>query len=299
MAGSANRLTWEDRVRLRDFDVLTFDCYGTLIDWESGLYAALGPLLARANVAGGRVPGANVPGASVPGASVPGANVPGANIPGAGVPASDAPTERDAALAIFAEREASQQAATPDMPYAALLAEVHGQLARAWGMAVSDEENQRFGASVRDWPAFPDTVAALQALKRHFRLVILSNVDRESFRGSNQRLGVTFDAIHTAQDIGSYKPDPRNFRYLLDRLKDDGVAPDRVLHVAQSLFHDHAPANAVGLASAWIDRRAGSPGWGATSAPPAGVSYDLRFDSLGALVAAHRAELAAGADPVR
>ena len=274
MAGSANRLTWEDRVRLRDFDVLTFDCYSTLIDWESGLYAALGPLLARANVAG--------------------TNVPGANAPGAKFPAADATAERDAVLAIFAEREASQQAATPDMPYAALLAEVHGQLARAWGVPASDEENQRFGASVGDWPAFPDTVAALQALKRHFRLVILSNVDRDSFRGSYQRLGVTFDAIHTAQDIGSYKPDPRNFRYLLDRLKDDGVAPDRVLHVAQSLFHDHAPANAVGLASAWIDRRAGSTGWGATSAPPAGVRYDLRFDSLGALAAAHQVELASG-----
>ncbi len=241
-------------MRLCDFDVLTFDCYGTLIDWESGLYAALGPLLVRAEVT----------------------------------------AARDAVLATFAEREASQQAATPDMPYAALLTEVHGQLARHWGVAVSDEESRRFGASVGDWPAFPDTVAALQTLKRHFRLVILSNVDRDSFRGSNQRLGVTFDAIHTAQDIGSYKPDPRNFRYLLDRLAEDGVAPGRVLHVAQSLFHDHAPANAVGLASAWIDRRGGSTGWGATSAPPAGVRYDMRFDSLGALVAAHQAELASG-----
>ena len=241
-------------MRLRDFDVLTFDCYGTLIDWEGGLYAALGPLLARAGVT----------------------------------------AARDAVLATFAERESSQQAATPDMPYAALLAEVHGQLARLWGVAVSDEENRRFGASVGDWPAFPDSVAALQALKQHFRLVILSNVDRESFRGSNQRLGVTFDAIHTAQDVGSYKPDPRNFRYLLDRLAEDGVAPGRVLHVAQSLFHDHAPANAVGLASAWIDRRAGATGWGATSAPPAGVRYDMRFESLGALAAAHQAELASG-----
>ena len=241
-------------MRLRDFDALTFDCYGTLIDWESGLYTALAPLLARAGIT----------------------------------------LTRDAVLATFAEREASQQAATPDMQYAALLGEVHGQLARIWGVAASDEENRRFGASVADWPAFPDTREALRALKPHFRLVILSNVDRESFSRSNERLGVTFDAIHTAQDIGSYKPDPRNFRYLLDRLAEDGVDPRRVLHVAQSLFHDHAPANAVGLASAWIDRRAGASGWGATSAPPPNVRYDVRFESLGALVAAHRAEIEAG-----
>jgi 2-haloacid dehalogenase len=237
-------------LRIADFSVLTFDCYGTLIDWESGLYAALAPLLARIRV----------------------------------------DLSRDAALEAFAERESHQQALTPAMPYADLLAEVHGQLATAWGSTRDAAEDARFGASVGDWPAFPDTARALRYLQQHFRLVILSNVDRASFQATNQRLGVAFDAIYTAQDIGSYKPDRRNFVYLLDRLTQQGIARGKILHVAQSLFHDHAPANAVGLASAWIDRRHASGGWGATAPVSSDVRFDVRFTSLEALAQAHRAE---------
>jgi 2-haloacid dehalogenase len=236
-------------MKLSDFDVLTFDCYGTLIDWESGLYAAFAPLLSRA----------------------------GADL------------SRDAVLEAFALRESRQQALTPAMPYSGLLAEVHGQLAIAWRVGRNPGEDALFGGSVGDWPAFPDTVEALRYLKQHFRLVILSNVDRASFQATNQRMGIVFDAIYTAQDIGSYKPDPRNFAYLLDRLAEQGVARQKILHVAQSLFHDHAPANAVGLASAWIDRRHGSAGSGATVPVSADVRFDFRFTSLGALAEAHRA----------
>jgi len=233
-------------MRLRDFDVLTFDCYGTLIDWESGIAQGL------ADLAGTR--------------------------------------DRDTILTEFAIEEVAQQAETPDMPYARVLQAVHARLARRWGRDADTAADARFGGSVRDWPAFPDTAGALAYLKRHYRLVILSNVDHASFQGSLPRLGVAFDAVHTAQDIGSYKPDPRNFRYLLDRLAEQGIAPSRVLHVAQSLFHDHAPANAIGLASAWIDRRHDQPGLGATAAPPAGVRWDFRFTSLEALAEAHRQE---------
>ena len=102
-------------------------------------------------------------------------------------------------------------------------------------------------------------------------------------------MGVVPDAVHTAQDIGSYKPDPRNFAYLLQRLEADGVAAGQVLHVAQSLFHDHVPANAVGLASAWIDRRDGASGSGATVPVSADVRYDFRFTDMAGLVQAHRA----------
>jgi 2-haloacid dehalogenase len=237
-------------MRLTDFRVLTFDCYGTLIDWESGLFAALQPLLLRAGVA----------------------------------------QPRDDVLATFAEHESRQEAATPAMKYADLLTDVHGQLARAWGVAPDAAESAAFGASVGAWPAFEDTATALQYLKQHYKLVILSNVDRDSFAGSLPRLGVTFDAVFTAQDIGSYKPDPRNFAYLLDKLGAMGVAKGDILHTAQSLFHDHAPANTAGLASAWIDRRQDADGWGATSPPPAGVHYDFRFPSMAAMAAAHRAE---------
>jgi 2-haloalkanoic acid dehalogenase type II len=236
-------------MKLTDFRVLTFDCYGTLIDWESGIMAALQPLLRAA----GR------------------------------------PPARDAVLELYGRLEAAQEAETPAMPYSELLAVVHRRLAAELGLPTTAALDQAFGASVPDWPAFPDTVTALRYLQRHYKLVILSNVDRASFEGSNARLGVTFDAIHTAQDVGSYKPDPANFRYLLDRLAAAGHSPGEILHTAQSLFHDHAPAQAIGLASAWIDRRQDRPGPGATPAA-AGARYDFRFPSLAAMMQAHQDE---------
>ena len=121
--------------------------------------------------------------------------------------------------------------------------------------------------------------------------MILSNVDRTSFAASNARLGVRFDLICTAEDIGSYKPDPANFRYLIDRLAERGHASAEILHTAQSLFHDHAPAKAFGLASAWIDRGRGPSGGGATMAPPPDAAYDFRFPTLGAMAEAHAAEV--------
>ncbi len=177
------------------------------------------------------------------------------------------------------------------MIYSDLLAEVHGQLALEWDVARDPAEDAAFGRSIADWPAFPDTVEALRYLKRHFRLVVLSNVDRASFQATHQRLGAVFDAVYTAQDIGSYKPDRRNFVYLIDRLREQGVPPEKILHVAQSLFHDHVPAQAIGLTTAWIDRRHDTGGWGATAPVPADVRYDFRFTSLGALAESHRAGL--------
>ena len=226
--------------------VLSFDCYGTLIDWETGILTALRPLLRRA------APG----------------------------------LDDEAVLTAFARQETAQQAETPEMPYAALLAHVHARLTAVWGAADHEAENLAFGASIGDWPPFADTVAALRDLGSRFRLVALSNVDRASFAGSHARLGHVFDAVYTAQDIGSYKPDPRNFDYLIDRCAADGFQKSEILHVAQSLFHDHGPANAVGIASVWIDRRHGKTGWGATAPPPADVRYDFRYETLGAFAAA-------------
>jgi 2-haloalkanoic acid dehalogenase type II len=233
-------------MRLSVFKVLSFDCYGTLIDWESGLFTALQPLLARGGVA----------------------------------------LSRDQVLEAFAAHESRQQAAAPSMRYRDLLAEVHDQLARSWRITPDPAESVRFGESVGDWPAFPDTVDALRRLRERFKLVILSNVDRDSFSATLPRLGVDFDAVYTAQDIGSYKPDPRNFTWLIDRLAAQGIGREQILHVAQSLFHDHAPANLAGLATAWIDRRHASSGWGATVPPPAGVRYDFRFTDLREMAAA-------------
>jgi 2-haloacid dehalogenase len=236
-------------MKLSDFQALSFDCYGTLIDWETGLFSALQPLLRRI----------------------------GRQIP------------RDTVLETFARIESEQQRLLPTMPYGGLLAEVHGKLAAEWGVAADAYEDAVFGGSVGDWPAFPDTVEALQYLKQHFKLIILSNVDRFSFSLTAKRLEVPFDAVYTAQDIGSYKPDPRNFTYLLDHLPELGLRREQLLHVAQSLFHDHVPANKIGLPSAWIDRRGPAAGSGATAPVEDGVRTEFRFSTLAAFVEAHRA----------
>ncbi len=166
-------------MKLSDFRVLTFDCYGTLIDWESGIWDAYQPLL--------RVNG------------------------------SDAIT-RSIALEAHAESESAQQAETPGMIYPEVLTAAHVGLAQRFGLRTNAELNQAFGASVPHWPAFPDTADALRTLQKHYKLVILSNVNRDGFAASNRKLGVTFDAIYTAEDVGSYKPNPRNFDYMLERL---------------------------------------------------------------------------------
>jgi 2-haloalkanoic acid dehalogenase type II len=238
-------------MKLSDFRVLTFDCYGTLIDWEAGIFTALQPLLRKGRLG----------------------------------------LSRDAVLETFARHESTQEAETPRMLYSALLATVHQRLAREWDVAMDEADHTWFGSSVPDWPAFSDSPQALAYLKRHFKLVILSNVDRESFAGSHRRLGVQFDAIYTAQDIGSYKPDPANFRYMLERLAEQGILQADILHTAQSLFHDHAPAKQFGLAAAWINRRHDQTGWGATMAPPPGASYDFHFPSLQAMADAHEQEV--------
>lgn len=241
---------------LSRYRVLTFDCYGTLIDWETGIWDALQPLLMRN--ACSRI-------------------------------------TREQGLMAFARLESAQQAATPDMRYPQLLACVHGQFAETGGLRTSAELDSAFGASLPHWPAFPDTADALRYLKSRYRLAILSNVDREGFAHSNRKLGVEFDLVCTAEDIGSYKPAAANFSYLLERLDSAlGLRRTDVLHTAQSLYHDHVPAGAFGLAKAWIDRRqlAKSDNWGATARVAERPAVDFRFDSLGDMAAA----VAAAAD---
>lgn len=237
-------------MRLTDFKVLTFDCYGTLIDWESGMTAALRPLTGRVGRA----------------------------------------LSRDEILEAHGRHEAFQQEQTPGKIYRDLLAVVYKRLAEEWGVPAPWEECLAYGRSIRDWPAFPDTAAALRELKQHFKLVILSNVDNESFAASNAKLGVTFDAIYTAEDIGSYKPSDRNFEYMLAKLKTLGVERHEILHTAESLYHDHGPANRHGLKSCWIHRRFEQEGFGATRHPGEMPRTDFRFTSMAELAKAHRAE---------
>jgi len=163
---------------------------------------------------------------------------------------------------------------------------VHQRLSDEFDFPPDPELDVGFGGSVKDWPAFPDSEAALQYLGQHFRLIILSNVSRAAFASSERRLGASFDAVYTAEDIKSYKPDPRNFRYLIEHCEQDfGIGKEELLHVAQSLYHDHVPARAVGLANAWVDRQGQSKGgdWGATAPVADMPDFDFIFPTLGAM----------------
>ena len=151
-----------------------------------------------------------------------------------------------------------------------MLAESLRRIGADLGVEVDAAEAAEFGDSVGTWPAFADSAAALRRLQQRYRLIILSNVDRASFARSNRRLGVTFDLILTAEDIGSYKPDPANFDRLLAEVGPIGVERGELLHVAQSLFHDHGPAQRIGLPSVWIDRYGTPAGTGAS--PPSDVT---------------------------
>ena len=237
--------------KLTEFKVLTFDVYGTLIDWESGMINALKPLTDRV----------------------------------------ERHLSRDAILEAHAHHESTLQRWTPSKKYRELLPVVYRRLAEEWGVAVPWEEAEAYGQSVRQWPAFSDSRAALAYLKKHFRLVVLTNTDNLSFSGSNARLGVEFDGVYTAEDIGSYKPDDRNFEYMLETLARQGIRKHEILHTAESMFHDHAPANRHGLANCWIYRRHDKPGFGATMDPGQTPAYNFRFDSMMDLVEAHQNEL--------
>ena len=234
---------------LTDFNALTFDCYGTMIDWESGIWDAMQPLI----LASGRTD-----------------------------------IRRTVGLQAYAKIETAQEIATPGMLYPDLLGHVHRTLAQHFDIQTSIELDQAFAASVPHWPAFPDSADALRILKKHFKLVILSNVNRDGFTASNRKLGVEFDAIYTAQDVGSYKPDPANFAYLIEHIKSDlNIDPDQILHTAQSLHHDHVPATESGLARAWIDRQnlANSDNWGATARVENRPTVDFLFSTLGEMAA--------------
>ncbi|BAN26874.1 haloacid dehalogenase type II [Caballeronia insecticola] len=239
---------------MTEFKALTFDCYGTLIDWEAGIAAGLSALAARLPT----------------------------------------PLTRDQILEAHARHESDQQRLTPDMPYDRLLQVVYERLAQEWGVACTRDEALAYGKSVGDWPAFPDSASTLQYLKKYFKLVIVSNVDNASFRASNEKLGVAFDAIVTAEDVGSYKPSRRNFEYLFDVLSSLGIGKEETLHIADSNYHDLQPAAEFGLRCCWIFRRFEQRGFGATVGTRAEPSVDFKFTSMAQLVKAHHDELAHG-----
>lgn len=200
---------------------------------------------------------------------------------------------RAVALESHALLERKQETEVPGMLYNDLLTNVHRAFAMKFDLQTSKQMDADFGASIGHWPAFPDTADALRYLKSRFKLVILSNVSRAGFAASNRKLGVEFDAIYTAEDIGSYKPAAANFEYLIEQLNAEfGLAKTDILHTAQSLFHDHVPANRFGLANAWIDRQrlSESGGWGATAKVDKRPDIDFLFFSMSEMADAVRNE---------
>jgi putative hydrolase of the HAD superfamily len=231
---------------LTGFKVLSFDCYGTLIDWETGIAAVLRPW-ARS----------------------------------VGLDLDD-----EQLLAAYADHEAAVERDQPTARYPEVLAAAFRRTGEALGRPVDDAWARRLGDSVPDWPAFPDSAAALASLAAHYRLIIVSNVHRDGFAASNRQLRGRFAAVITAEDVGGYKPADNHFQALFRTLDDLGVARGELLHVAQSLFHDHVPAKRAGLATVWINRRHDRPGWGATPEPSDAWTYDLEFPSMAAFAAA-------------
>lgn len=230
------RMTRTGKLNFNQFRVLTFDCYGTLIDWENGILNALRPVFIAHQVKIGQ----------------------------------------DAALELFGELESQEE--REYKPYRAVLENVLASMGSRLGFEPTEHERQRFGQSVADWEPFPDTVGALHKLKSKYKLIILSNVDDDLFAYSGRKLQVAFDDVITAQQCKSYKPSLNNFRIAQRRV---GVSSDKWLHVAQSLFHDIAPAKQMGLYTVWVNRRWDKPGAGAT--PLTDALPDVEVKSLGEL----------------
>jgi 2-haloacid dehalogenase len=221
------------------FEILTFDCYGTLINWEAGLLPVIHRIL-----------------------SAHGKDVDDATL-----------------LKLFGDFELRSEEGV-FQPYRKVLESVVRQFGAELGFTPTAKEIRSLPKSLAAWTPWPDTVAALRQLKSRFRLAILSNVDDDLFAGTRPQLGVEFDEVITAQQAQAYKPSLRLFELALSRVN---APAHRVLHVGQSIYHDVIPAQALGLATVWVNRPSARPGVGAVKAAEA--KPDLTVTSLAELVA--------------
>ena len=221
------------------FEILTFDCYGTLINWEAGILAALHKVL------------------SAHGKSLDDARL----------------------LTMYGDFEARAEQG-PFRPYREVLESVVQQFGDQLGFTPSPQEMRSLPESLASWRPWPDTVAALRELKTRYRLAILSNVDDDLFSATRPQLEVQFDEVVTAQQAQAYKPSMKLFELALSRIN---APAHRVLHVGQSIYHDVIPAQALGLATVWVNRPSARPGTGAVKAAEA--KPDLTVQSLAELAA--------------
>lgn len=227
-------------IQFEDFTHLTFDCYGTLIDWEAGIVGAVQPVLESHGLS----------------------------------------VDDKEVIRLYAKFEAEQESGSYRL-YETVLRGVMASLGAELGFAPTETDLEVLPRSVGSWPPFGDTVEALARLKSRYKLVILSNVDDGMFAETAQQLGTEFDEVITAEQVGSYKPALDNFRFAVERL---GVPQERILHVAQSLYHDHVPAKQLGFTTVWVNRPSRWPGTGV--ALPAEASPDLEVADMGSLAEA-------------
>ena len=209
----------ELNTRFSKYKAMSFDCYGTLIDWETGILTQLLPWVKLKNL---KVADAKL-------------------------------------IELFGTHEREVQVENPTLLYPDILVEVHHRIAKSLNVKSTNEDAQAFGNSVGEWTVFPDTVEALKMLSKSFKLFIISNVDRASFERSNEKLEIIFDGIVTAQDVGSYKPDFKNFEAIKECVAKTGITSEALLHVGESIYHDVIPGTKAGLDTVWIDRQSDNP----------------------------------------
>ena len=222
------------------FEVVSFDCYGTLIDWERGILPPLKQLLSNREI-----------------------------------DFSD-----DGTLELFAEFESELEKDENDyIEYRKILQEIVKKFGQRFNFEPTETEINSLVDSLKNWQPFPDTVAALSALKQKYKLAVISNIDDDLFAGTAKHLKVEFDWLITAEKVRSYKPSTRNFEIALETM---GIPPEKLLHVAQSVYHDIVPATSMGISTVWVNRRHDKTGFGATM--PASGKPDLEVPDLKTLV---------------
>jgi len=233
------------------FTTISFDCYGTLIDWESGILPVLRHVLGSH-----------------------------------GQSQSQSQNLTDAAiLELYGEFEAEAESG-PYQSYREVLQSVVRAFAERFHFEASSAEIRSLHESVHAWPPFPDTVAALHELQKLYKLVVISNIDDDLFAETRKHLDVEFDGVITAEQARSYKPSINNFQMALRTL---ALSPDRLLHAAQSIYHDVVPARSLGISTVWVNRKSARPGIGAVRGSAALASEkraDLEVPDLAGLAAA-------------
>ncbi|MEC9376320.1 MAG: HAD family hydrolase [Pseudomonadota bacterium] len=228
---------------MQEIKAISFDCYGTLVDWESGIKLAFRNLFLDQKIS----------------------------------------EDEDKLLELFAKHESDLESRLPIIPYFDVLDQVAQGVAKEIGADVSASKCKDFAESIEDWPLYDDVMPMLKKLNKKYIFCILSNVDRRCFSVTENKFEGMINIVSIAEDNGFYKPSPEAFMALLSKLAEQEIKKDELLHVAQSLFHDHEPASKLGIKSCWVDRRLDKEGWGAVPPPENSVEPTFRIKTLAEL----------------